>query len=309
MKSFYLLPLIFLFAKVGAQQIQYSFAAEKDTTKNYYITLLPKGEVKGVLIVLPGFGELPKETLIDWDIQTYAPRAGIATFIPALGDRFFFYIDSLSHQKLIKFIDHVFRKHNLNGKPFFIGGASLGGTMVLQYLERSYAPKSNLRKPVAVFALDPPLDIERLYYNMTSKNFPKKHPIRAQENNYISNRIRQEFKTDPSRNPEYFWNISPFAQSDTTHSSLKNILSVPIRIYTEPDINWYIDNRYVDYSGINAPDDAAIINWLRSWGNTKAELITTSGKGYRIREKTRHPNSWTIADSKEVVEWLSQFVH
>jgi pimeloyl-ACP methyl ester carboxylesterase len=304
MKSIFIGLLTLLCINSYAQKIQYTFAQAGDSTRNYYVTVFPKGEIKGVLIVLPGFGELPEQTLIDWDVHKFAPQAGLITIIPALGDWSFFYIDSLSHQKLNNFIEEVFKKYDLIGKIFFLGGASFGGTMTLQYLERAYAPKSNLRKPAAVFALDPPLDFERQYIQMTSKNVPKKHPIRIQEDNYISGRIQDEFKTNPKINPSFFWKVSPFAQSDTTHSSLKHILKVPIRIYTEPDINWYIENRSVDYSGINAPDDAAMINWLKAFGNTQAELIITSGKGYRIRQKVRHPHSWTIANSKKLVEWL-----
>ena len=111
------------------------------------------------------------------------------------------------------------------------------------------------------------------------------------ENNYLINRIQETFKTYPKDNPQYFWKISPFSKSDTSHTALKSILKLPIRIYNEPDINWYMENRYADYSDLNVFDSAAMINWLRILGNEKAELIITSGKGYRIARKMRHPHS------------------
>lgn len=297
--------LVSLSIKVFGQKIEYTFSIPGDTTQNYYVTVHPKQKIKGSIILLPGFGELPKQTLTECDMYKYASDAGYLTVIPALGDWSFFYMDETSHRKLNKFLEEIFIKYDLENKPFFIGGHSLGGTMAIQYTQRAYINNSRLRKPAAVFALDPPLDIERLYNCMTTTNRPKKHPVSIQEDSYITNRIQQEFKTNPKTNPELFWKVSPYAQSDPGHASLKTLLSIPIRIYNEPDINCYIENRSIDYYCINALDSSAMINWLRSLGNTKAELIITNGKGYRIKSKMRHPHSWTIADGKELVKWMT----
>jgi hypothetical protein len=270
------------------------------------VTIFPKGKINGSIILLPGFGELPKQTLVEGDIHKWAADAGYLTIIPALGDWSFFYIDNSSHQKLNNFIKEVFNKYNLNEDSFFIGGHSFGGTMALQYTQKAYSDQSTLKKPVAVFALDPPLDIERLYNCMTTTNRPKKNPISIQEDDYVSNRIQLEFKTNPKSNPEFFWKISPYAQNDEAHKSLKTLLTVPIRIYNEPDINWYIENRNIDFYCINTLDSSAMINWLKYLGNSKAELILTSGKGYRVSRQMRHPHSWTIADGKELVDWLTK---
>jgi pimeloyl-ACP methyl ester carboxylesterase len=289
---------------VLGQRFEYTFTTPGDTTKNYYVTVSPPEKIKGAIILLPGFGELPKQTLAEWDFPQYAAEAGYLTIIPALGDWSFFYIDDYSHERLKHFIDEVFRKFNLNENSFVIGGASFGGTMALQYAQKAFKDKSTLKKPVAVFALDPPLDIERLYRCMTTTNRPATNPISVQEDNYITKRIEQEFKITPEVNPQYFWAVSPYAQSDIEHRNLKTLLSIPIRIYNEPDINWYIENRGIDFYCINSLDSSAMINWLRYWGNKGAELVLTSGKGYRISEGERHPHSWSIADGKELTDWV-----
>jgi pimeloyl-ACP methyl ester carboxylesterase len=303
-KAFIIFFLILSFQGFG-QKIEYTLSAPGDTTKNYYVTIFPKERIKGAIVLLPGFGELAKQTLKEWDFHKHASNGGYLTIIPALGDWSFFYMDDLSHQKLKEFVDKMFRKYNLTEDSFFIGGASLGGTMALQYAQRAYGDNSVLKKPVAVFALDSPLDIERLYNCMTTTNRPKKNSISIREDNYITNRIQQEFKTNPKLNPKFFWKVSPYAQSDPEHTSLKSLLTIPIRIYNEPDINWYIENRNMDFYCINSLDSSAMINWLKSLGNSKAELIITSGKGYRISSKTRHPHSWTIADGQELVDWMT----
>ena len=307
MRATILLAISITLSTAGfGQKIEYTLSTPGDTTKNYYVTLFPKDQVRGVLLLLPGFGELPQQTLRDTDIYQYASDAGYLTLIPALGDWSFFYIDHASHQKLDQFIDEIFKRYNLSESSFFVGGFSFGGTMAVQYAQRAYSNDSALRKPTAVFAIDPPLDIERLYHCMTTDNRPAKNPISTQEDHYITQRIQQEFQTNPQSNPAFFWNVSPYAQSDHEHASLKTLLTVPIRIYNEPDINWYIENRSIDFYCLNALDSAALINWLRSSGNSKAELVLTSRKGYRVSKSMRHPHSWTIANAKELVDWMAE---
>jgi len=74
----------------------------------------------------------------------------------------------------------------------------------------------------------------------------------------------------------------------------------------KPDINWFTEIRSNDYYCINSFDSSAMVNWLRSLGNTKAELIITSGKDYRVRSKMRYPHSWTIADGQDLINWLTE---
>jgi pimeloyl-ACP methyl ester carboxylesterase len=303
MKRFLTVILLAIAFGLSAQKIEYTFEYPNDSTKNYYITVFPKGQIKGSLILLPGFGELPTETFAETQIHRYASENGYITIIPALGDWSFFYIDSTSNQKLNSFIQAVFKKYKLSNDNFFIGGFSMGGCGAVQYAQQALKVSSNLKKPAGVFAVDPPLDWERLYSNMLDSN---KKPIANEENLYWTKRINKLFKTNPDINPKFFWSISPFARSDTSHNALKSIINLPIRIYNEPDINWYIDNRSADYYALNVLDSAAMIKWLKKLGNDKAELVITTGKGYRITENKRHPHSWSIVDAKELVDWMNK---
>ncbi len=296
--------LITVSANLLAQKVEFTYSIPGDSTREYYATVYPKDKIAGVLILLPGFGEMPKQVLVETNIHKFASDAGYMTIIPALGDWSFFYIDNESHKKLDLFIDVIFAKYNLNGKPFVIGGHSFGGTMAVQYAQRACAVGSPLKKPMALFAVDPPLDIERLYNCMTTTNRPTKNPVSVQEDNYIASRIQQEFQTNPKENPALFWTMSPYAQSDPHHTGLKSLQKLPIRIYNEPDINWYIENRNIDYYCINALDSSAMINWLRHFGNEQAELIITTNKGYRVARQIRHPHSWTIVDGAELFKWV-----
>jgi hypothetical protein len=75
-------------------------------------------------------------------------------------------------------------------------------------------------------------------------------------------------------------------------------------IISEPDIQWWLSQRGYDYSYINVTDQAAMINELQRLGNSKAVLVTTTGKGYRQPNNIRHPHSWSIADPEQTIKWL-----
>ena len=68
-----------------------------------------------------------------------------------------------------------------------------------------------------------------------------------------------------------------------------------------------MENYGCDYYTINAADQAALVLQLRALGNTKAELIITSGKGFRPPGK-RNPHSWTIVDEPDLADWVAKFL-
>jgi hypothetical protein len=47
-----------------------------------------------------------------------------------------------------------------------------------------------------------------------------------------------------------------------------------------------------------------MINELQRLGNRNAVLVTTTNKGYRKPNNMRHPHSWSIANSKQIIKWL-----
>ena len=96
---------------------------------------------------------------------------------------------------------------------------------------------------------------------------------------------------------------SPFCYTAENGGNARAFKNIYLRCYTEPDVNWWIENRGRDYYGMNAIDLAALVNQLKILGGKKAELITTTGKGFR-GDGSRHPHSWSIVDEKELIEWF-----
>jgi len=160
-------------------------------------------------------------------------------------------------------------------------------------------------KPSAIFSVDAPLDFES-WWNRLTLNVRRGDPKSALgESEAILDALRSALGGSPSQVPLAYRSRSPFLASGMNGGNAHLLKGVPIRLYTEPDVVWLIDNLGLDYYTINAVDQAALVLQLRALGNTKATLITTSGKGYRP-PGIRNTHSWSIVDEPELADWIVQ---
>ena len=109
----------------------------------------------------------------------------------------------------------------------------------------------------------------------------------------------------PAQVREVYRSRSPFLASEKDGGNARWLKSVPIRLYTEPDVVWMIETIGHDYYTMNAMDQAALVLQLRALGNTRANLITTTDKGFRP-PGTRNPHSWTIVDEEDLANWITE---
>jgi len=106
----------------------------------------------------------------------------------------------------------------------------------------------------------------------------------------------------PDEKRDAYRRVSPLLASEPKSENVRTLIHVPVRLYTEPDVVWWIDHGRRDYYTTNSADQAAMILELRELGNQQAELITTTGKGYR--DGKRMPHSWTIVDEADLADWV-----
>ncbi|MEY3501370.1 MAG: hypothetical protein RL308_3043 [Bacteroidota bacterium] len=286
--------------KVYNPKMEKVFLDEKDTTKNCYTILYPqKLPYSGYLFLMPGFGETAEDVLQQTDLPKKLALNGILTIIPTFQDGVLsFGIDNLSQQSFNNIILDVREKHKLTDLDYYVGGFSIGGSTAIKFAENESL------KPKAIFAIDPPLDLERFYNS-------SKREIRLSVNNspdeervYMIERIEKEMGGSPETALKNYYKMSPYSFNDTTQTAIKNIIRLPLRIYSEPDVNWWLKENAEDFTGMNATECSAMINELNRLGNTKAELIITQNKGYRKPDNRRHPHSWSIVDNDELIQWL-----
>jgi hypothetical protein len=296
--SFFGIPCIG--QKAFQPKIEKVFLDEKDTTKNCYTILYPpKLPYNGYLFLMPGFGETAEAVLEQTDLPNQLALNGILTIIPTLQDGVLSLgSDRLSQQTFDKIIKDVQSKHQLIDKKFYVGGFSIGGSCAIKYAENAAI------KPTAVFAIDSPIDFERFYNSAKRDIRLSKEGEANPENIYMIERLEKETGGNPSTHLAEYYKISPYSFSDTTQTEIKKLLNIPFRIYTEPDIHWWLQERGADFTSINATDSSAMINELNRLGNQNAVLLTTQNKGYRKPENRRHPHSWSIVDNDELIQWL-----
>lgn len=286
--------------KLSDPKIEKVFLDKINTTKNCYTIIYPaKLPWVGYMFLIPGFGETAEEVLLQTDLSNKLAQNGILTIIPTFQDGVLsFGVDSLSQLTFNKILKDVTSKHKLTDQRFYVGGFSIGGSCAIKYAENATT------KPVAVFAIDPPLDFER-FYNSSSRDLRlSKHTTPNEENVYMIKRIEKEMNGTPSTNLMNYYKTSPYSFSDTTQTAIKNLIKTPLRIYSEPDINWWLKERRTDFSSMNITECSAMINDLNRLGNSNATLITTLNRGFRKPDNKRHPHSWSIVDNDELVNWL-----
>jgi hypothetical protein len=284
----------------SAPKVERIFLDPSDSTRNYYTILYPtKRPWKGYVFVLPGFGEQAARVMQQTDLPKKLAMNGLLTIIPTFQDGVLsFGVDSASQHSLKQVLSDIRQRHAVHDLPFYIGGYSIGGSCAIKYAELAEL------KPKAVFAIDPPLDFERMYHAAKRDIRLAKDAEPNEENVYIVERLGKEVGGSPATHQQAYYAFSPYSFSDTTQRAVKKLIAMPVRIYTEPDIHWWMKERGADFTSMNATECSAFINELNRLGNKQAQLITTTNKGFRKPDHMRHPHSWSIVDNDELIRWL-----
>jgi hypothetical protein len=55
-------------------------------------------------------------------------------------------------------------------------------------------------------------------------------------------RLEKETGGNPVTHLSQYYKISPYSFTDTTQTEIKKLSNLPLRIHTEPDINWWLRN-------------------------------------------------------------------
>lgn len=290
--------LIILFSNVFSQQ------AEKITlkdSKSSYYRITPKGKPEGMIIVLPGGGENAEDVMNHIYLDNLAYEKNLLVLFTNLeedGD-FFFHADQ-------KFLDRIAKdnveKFNIPKNRISIGGLSGGGMLAITYAERAVRDKNTYFIPNSIFAIDPPLDYENMYYRLErdiKRNFSE---VAVNEAKMFNKELVASIGT-PDKNRKKYLDNSMFTYRDKDGGNAKYLMNIPILMYTEAGITWQMKNRGRDIYDFNCADITAMMNLLKLKGHKNADLIITYDRGIRS-EGNRHPHSWSIMDSEECLEWI-----
>lgn len=276
-----------------------------DGTSNelFYYALKPKGEIKGTLILLPPTAQKVEDVINNnIKLSELAFEKGILLIIPSIN--YNLYLDKITMDFLNTAFKKAISKYQAPKDKIVIGGFSLGGMNAIRYVELSKEnPDLTSIQPVAVYGIDPPLDWARIYYSFQRTKELNFSEVAVNEATDYLAKLDEQFGGSPKEVPNIYSKHSMYSKTVKDGGNATFLIDTPVRIYSDPDIDWHLKERQTDFYDINALDQTAMINELRISGNENAEFINALGKGYRLNGM-RHPHSWSIAEPNGLMDWL-----
>jgi len=271
-----------------------------------YRAYTPDTSARALVVYLPQYGG----TIDAWENSLLPARLagrGIASLVgvPVPEGTGFMTDDSL--QALHALLTDAVQRFQSPPDKLALGGFSSGGVGAMRYGE--VAVEDSLPgafRPCAIFAVDPPLDLLRWYRGMqliVQRNQPS---VALDEAREIIQVLHYLLGGSAEEAPEAYAHASAVTAFAEHGGNLKYLRDIPIRMYTEPDLMYFLEE-FIDLYSLNALDVVFAINELRAMGNEQAELIVTSGKGYRpdLGGK-RLSHAWSIVDELDLADWIEQ---
>ncbi|TGE06217.1 alpha/beta hydrolase [Hymenobacter fodinae] len=284
------------------------YRPNKPTSELAFYLLPARSPVpRGVLLLLPGLGGKAQHVFQETALGQQASQAGFVTVVPTLNNRL--YLDSAGTCFLDEVLRRVTQQYPSVGGNLFIGGFSAGGHVALTYAETLVRNTARLPLRVnAVFSVDSPVDLASFWQVGQRQAAQNCHPLLVQGGRSTMATLTHAFGGTPDQRPAAYRQYSAFSSSDPTGGNLVLLKSTPVRVYCEPDLNFWRQHYCPTWQleDLNAAMLKTMIETLRRQGNMRAEYLETHGKG-RMGQRP-FPHSWSIVDAPECIRWLQSFV-
>lgn len=285
-----------------SQQFEQVVIDSTAASTGYYIALRPvTGNIQGVMVLLPGFGDTPEAVFAGSRLQNIAWTNDILTIAVSGGSNLLLTEDL--QQRLNAVLKDVLKRYQVAPDRFVIGGFSAGGTLALRYTElcREY-PTAFPIQPRAVFSVDGPVDVPDLV-DRFDKSIKKNYSPRSfNEAKAVKKMLADQLGELPASLPRYV-TASPFYTGSETPGNERFLQHVAVRSYHDLDMQWQMKERRNSLYDINAAAASEMISRLLQQGNEEAELIQAKYAG-RNANGERNPHSWSIVDEAELVQWV-----
>ena len=268
----------------------------------YYLALMPKTDaIKGVLVLMPGFGEAAENIFPESKLPNVAYANGLLTIMIAGGQKL--YADEGVTARLNDCLVHVKKKYNVAPNKFIIGGFSAGGAISVRYAEYCLEKKTEAPIiPQAVFTVDSPIDLFAIWDYFEREKLKNFSEVGVAEANFVSEMMLNEIG-DPSKNADRYNALTPFNKQLNEPGNEKYLASIPVRVYHDIDVEWQLKNRRRSLFDSNALEASELISRLLLAGNNHAEFMTAKRPGFRSNGM-RHTHSWSIVDEVEMIQWV-----
>ncbi|WP_342648575.1 hypothetical protein [Mucilaginibacter sp. CSA2-8R] len=277
-------------AQEGPPPKVFNTAFKKGT---YYIIKKPiTPHARGVMVMLPGLTDAVYSPLFQSPLADSMYRNGYTIMIPVLSDdNMHLAIKDDDMQNLRLMLSNLLLTQfpHDHAMPIILGGMSVGGTIAIRFHQQYKAKllKGNFNI-TRVYAVDPPLELARLH-----------HSLKQMGDKVIADLLEDPFASSGSLTEQ----LNSFSPINDTSVAGRAFNVTKLRIYCEPDINWYLAHD-MQVSDMNVVDCSAFYRQLKHIPDNQAELILTNNRGYRQPGHVRHPHAWSIIDVQDFMEWV-----
>ncbi|MFI5220633.1 MAG: hypothetical protein ACHQNT_14195 [Bacteroidia bacterium] len=274
----------------------------KDSEAGYYLAVRPQDEIKGVLVLLSSF--LPPEGILpETKLHNVAYVNGLLTVVASSKQKL--YADSSAIARISIILKDIVNRFKADESKFVLAGYDEAGMIVLRYTELTYENPSQFPvQPKVVFAIDSHVDLFGLWHwsaNQIKKNYYQGSVGDAKY--YIDEMTKNNGTIND--HPEKYQTLTPFNRQDEKIGNEKHLKTLPVRLYYDTDIEWQLKNRRNSYYDSKIPDGSELIKRLLLLGNEKAEFRSAKQAGMRSNG-IRNPNSISIVDEVECIQWIKQ---
>ena len=278
----------------------------KDSTDGYYLAIRPQSKnVKGVLVLFTSFLP-PEELLPETKLHNVAYVNDMLTIVASTKQKL--YADSITVNRINRLLKDVIKRFSADTSAFVLAGYDDAGSIALRYTELAYEnPPSYPLQPKAVFGIDANVDLFGLWHwseNQIEKNYWRGSVGDAR---YYLDVMTKENGTIYTH-PENYERLSPFNKAGETTGNEKYLQKLPVRLYYDIDIEWQLKNRRNSFYDTKIPDASELIKRLLLAGNNEAAFIVSQQPGLKSNG-IRHPNSLSIVNEVECIQWIKKCLH
>ncbi|MCB4800064.1 hypothetical protein [Neotamlana laminarinivorans] len=256
----------------------------------------------GLLVLFPCFPCDAENTLNEFKIADLATTNGFSVLALNINRKLF--LSENEKEEITLMLQNIIKKQSLVTKNVYFGGFSSGGNMALLISNHLIKNNKNIQ-PDGVFVVDSPLDLLALYKTAEKNLKLNTAEVSVQESQFLKQMFDAEFG-NPKDSLAVYEMRAPFTFQTENISNLSALKNTKLRFYTEPDLQWWKEQRQNNYEDLNAYYLKQLSNILKSeFKGIDVELIETENKGYRANGE-RHPHSWSIVNTKELVSWMQK---
>ncbi len=300
-KGVILALLLFAEARAG---YEYVYRNAADSSYNCYLICLPEGDSARALIIRD-YSSLPdmnRESPYHFHDRVIDSGFAVLYTTTSLVFPELFYSDE-PVQLLDSIVAEVLARYPVK-RNLLAGGISASGTRALRYGQYCEQGKSVFGHRLnGVFSVDSPLDITRFYRSAKAIQARGDGGPMLEEANLVIPVFEEQLGGTPDEAPQAYREASVYTWQDSLGGNAPYYNKMPLILFHEPDIDWWLVNRSCSYFDINSFDIGGFYLSQKLAGHSDIQLVTTSGKGFD-RQGARKPHSWTIVDEDLLIAWL-----